>query len=130
MIEATLSDNPSSPARGRPRKRIPKPSGSVPSNASAPDEPSPPAPSPETWIWPPAGTKVCSCCGRLKFLHDFHIDAKAKDGRRSKCRRCLNQQQTEYNRKRTEALYGYTPTPRTAKLTTLQKPAKRSSKKD
>lgn len=34
------------------------------------------------------GTKECKQCGETKGLHEFHLDATGKYGRRSACKRC------------------------------------------
>ncbi|MFW6076626.1 MAG: hypothetical protein ACOC71_02640 [Hyphomicrobiales bacterium] len=39
---------------------------------------------------PPVAAKTCRQCGVERPIDEYHIDRKARDGRRSTCRHCRN----------------------------------------
>lgn len=42
--------------------------------------------------------KTCKNCGETKSIEDFHFDKTLKDGRKSKCKVCVIEQTTAWNR--------------------------------
>lgn len=42
--------------------------------------------------------KICTKCKVKKPLEEYSIESRAKDGRRSACKKCLSKQQNIYNR--------------------------------
>jgi hypothetical protein len=49
-------------------------------------------------------TKICSKCGFEKSLTEFYVSIKSKDGRRPRCKHCLNTESKKYNEKNKEKI--------------------------
>ena len=47
---------------------------------------------------PPRGKKVCAKCNQKKLLGDFYVDRTKKDGRKTYCKRCSNEQKKKWLR--------------------------------
>ena len=53
------------------------------------------------------GTKLCSKCGEVKSLDQFHRDKSSKDGRVPRCKRCRQIDKAEYYSQNRETLLAY-----------------------
>lgn len=52
----------------------------------------------------PEGMKLCSVCGRIKLLDDFHDNPNGKLGKRAMCKECYRERSRERMRRKREQL--------------------------
>ena len=45
---------------------------------------------------PPTGNKVCAKCEQEKYLNNFYVDRTKKDGRKTYCKQCSNEQKKKW----------------------------------